>query len=66
MRNADKICVIKGGRVAEAGTHTELIARADGEYAKLVNRQLMQASAPTSADGSQRGSQLNLASMASS
>ena len=40
VRGADKICVIKGGKVAEAGTHAELIARPGGEFAKLVQRQL--------------------------
>jgi subfamily B ATP-binding cassette protein MsbA len=34
IRNADRIAVIAGGRVAETGRHDELIAR-DGEYARL-------------------------------
>ena len=37
--NADQIVVLDQGRVAERGTHDQLLA-ADGIYAKLVNRQL--------------------------
>lgn len=36
IRKADKICVVMGGRVAEQGSHLELIARTDGLYATLV------------------------------
>ncbi len=38
IRDADKIVVIKDGRVAEAGNHEELLA-AGGEYAKLYQNQ---------------------------
>ena len=38
IRDADKIVVIKDGRVAEAGNHEELLAL-DGEYAKLYSSQ---------------------------
>ena len=36
---ADRIVVVEGGEVAEAGTHEHLIRR-DGTYAQLVRRQL--------------------------
>jgi ATP-binding cassette subfamily B protein len=36
--NADKIVVLGNGRVAECGTHAQLIRR-DGYYASLVKRQ---------------------------
>ena len=51
VRNADRICVIKGGGVAESGTHSELLARPDGEYAKLVQRQMQQGGDSGSASG---------------
>ena len=38
VRNADRIVVIEDGRVAETGTHAELLA-AGGEYAALYNAQ---------------------------
>lgn len=38
IRDADKIVVIKGGRVAEIGDHDALLAL-DGEYAKLYQSQ---------------------------
>ena len=38
IRNASKILVIKNGRIAESGTHDQLMEEA-GEYANMVNKQ---------------------------
>jgi ABC-type multidrug transport system fused ATPase/permease subunit len=39
IRNADNIVVLKDGRVAEQGTHDELLAQG-GQYAEMWNMQL--------------------------
>jgi ATP-binding cassette subfamily B protein len=44
IRHADSILVMQSGRVAEAGTHAELLAR-QGAYARLVARQMEGAAA---------------------
>ena len=41
IEQADTICVLKDGRIAERGTYDELIA-ADGVFAQLARRQLME------------------------
>jgi ABC-type multidrug transport system ATPase subunit len=65
IRNADRILVINGGRVAEAGTHNELLARRDGEYAKLVQRQMAGGAGLGSQPPSQLPSPTDLASLGS-
>ncbi|UYB36675.1 ABC transporter ATP-binding protein/permease [Arthrobacter koreensis] len=42
IRNADRILVVEGGRIAEQGTHTELLAKG-GRYAELYNTQFAEA-----------------------
>ncbi len=40
LRNADRLFVVSDGKVAETGTHEELLEKEDGIYAKLVEMQL--------------------------
>jgi ABC-type multidrug transport system fused ATPase/permease subunit len=47
IRNADKIIVLKNGRVADEGTHDELLAR-NGLYAEMWNMQLHSTSTSSS------------------
>ncbi|CAM9471055.1 unnamed protein product [Laminaria digitata] len=40
VKRADKICVIRGGKVVEEGAHEELVSVKGGVYSDLVKRQL--------------------------
>ena len=40
VQRADVICLMKDGRMAEVGTHVELLAR-DGDYARLCRSQVL-------------------------
>ena len=41
LRRAGRILVLDEGRLAESGTHDELMEIADGVYRQLVERQLL-------------------------
>jgi subfamily B ATP-binding cassette protein MsbA len=43
VRNADRVVVIHGGRIAEVGRHEELIAREGGIYRRLAALQMLDA-----------------------
>lgn len=51
IRNADQIIVIKYGQIAEIGSHNELLRNEDGEYKKLISRQLENSDAMTAGKG---------------
>lgn len=40
VRSADRIYVVKGGSVVEAGSHEQLIENKNGVYTALISRQL--------------------------
>jgi subfamily B ATP-binding cassette protein MsbA len=46
VRNADRVVVIDGGRIAEVGPHDELIARENGIYRRLATLQMLDAPVP--------------------
>ncbi|MEC7226632.1 MAG: ATP-binding cassette domain-containing protein, partial [Candidatus Latescibacterota bacterium] len=39
LKNADRLLVIERGRIAEVGTHEELLSKEEGVYRNLVNMQ---------------------------
>jgi subfamily B ATP-binding cassette protein MsbA len=41
VRNADRVIVVHGGRIAEVGNHDELMAREDGIYRRLAALQML-------------------------
>ena len=41
IRDCDLIIVLSGGRVVQRGTHDELFAVSEGEYARLVSHQAL-------------------------
>jgi ATP-binding cassette, subfamily B, bacterial MsbA len=43
VKHADRVVVIHGGRVAESGTHDELMGRGDGIYRRLATLQSLDA-----------------------
>nr|ALE20477.1 P-glycoprotein [Tetranychus cinnabarinus] len=49
IRNADQIAVVENGRVAEIGTHDELVAN-KGPYLRLIERQQFSGEAESSKD----------------
>lgn len=40
IHDADKIAVLKAGRVAEEGSHVELVKKKEGLYQKMYNYQI--------------------------
>ena len=49
IRNADRIALIEDGRIAELGTHDELIARPAGRYRAFVEAETLGATGVASA-----------------
>jgi len=46
VRNADRVVVVHGGRIAEMGRHDELMAREDGIYRRLAALQMLDSPVP--------------------
>jgi ATP-binding cassette subfamily B protein len=56
IQNADLIVVLENGRIAEQGTHAELLARG-GTYAEMYERQLLRDALEASLDETPNGSE---------
>jgi len=50
LRHADRIVCLTRGRVVESGSHAELMARSDGAYRRLVEREAALDHGPTPAE----------------
>ncbi len=46
VKNADRVLVVHGGRIAEMGTHDSLMARDNGIYRRLASLQALDVGAP--------------------
>jgi len=40
IKNANKVCVIEGGKVVEEGSHNDLMKQENGRYRELVQKQV--------------------------
>jgi len=55
VRDADKICVVEGGKIVEEGNHEELMKR-DGKYCAMVNEYSRAISWKLGSDGREKDS----------
>jgi ABC-type multidrug transport system fused ATPase/permease subunit len=49
IRRADQVAVLREGRVAECGSHEELLAKPEGAYRRLLESELAGGSGPAAA-----------------
>ena len=60
VRRADQIIALEHGRVAEIGRHDELLARADGVYARLYALQIFDKEEQEQSEGANEGKSLSV------